>query len=196
MVDFSNRTVVCIGSGPSLTPEDCEKVKASGHRIIAINNSWALAPFADAIYAGDYEWWRHNQKDITSSAEQWTCSHYAHSKLGVNLHRIRGVEWHSGLRAVQFAEEAGATRVILLGYDCSVDKGVHWHGVHSKTTNPNAGKCSNWRAQFRLLAARTKIEIINCSRQTALNCFPTAHLEDALCLKHFPAETHRKTSMS
>jgi hypothetical protein len=194
MADFSGQTVVCIGSGPSLTEADCKLVEKSGLPTIAVNSSWQRARFAKVIYAGDYEWWRVNKASIDIDAELWTCQHSAYRVFDINLHRVNGSQWHSGLRAIQFAELAQAERVILLGYDCSVKKGVHWHGAHEKTANPTDKRCIEWKAQYKRLAASTKIDIINCSRETALTAFPLANLEDTLCLKLFPAVQHLKTN--
>jgi len=37
------QTIICIGSGPSLTPEDCLRANDSELSIIAVNNSWTAA---------------------------------------------------------------------------------------------------------------------------------------------------------
>ena len=81
------------------------------------------------------------------------------------------------------AVKAGASRVILLGYDCQKTGGqVHWHGDHPEGLG-NAGSMPKWAKQFEALAASVNgVEVINCSRDTALRAFPRMSLEDALCL--------------
>jgi hypothetical protein len=195
---FRNKTVICVGSGPSLTRADCDLIEKSGFSIIAINDSWRAVRSAHVLYAGDYNWWKLNHNIVDIRAERWTSSHSANSEFGINLFNRKNVEWHSGLRAVEFAEYQNAVRVILVGYDYSVAHGSHWHGDHKHHLlgNPNELKCKKWRNQMRALSCSTNIEIINCSRETALTCFPRAQLEDLLCLKPSPAVTHHKMSLS
>ena len=90
---------------------------------------------------------------------------------------------NSGGGAIAMAVKAGASRVILLGYDCQKSGGkVHWHGDHPQGLG-NAGSMPKWPEQFKRLAASIEgVEVINCSRDTALRAFPRMALEDALCL--------------
>lgn len=171
---------VCIGSGPSLRQDDCDLVERSGARVIAVNSSWRAAPFADVIYAGDAAWWRENASAISVGAERWTCSPAAAREFGLNLHEAGG-SYNSGLRSIELAAKFGARRIVLIGFDCSVRDGSHWHGDHAATKNPSAALCEVWKRQFsqlRLVGA----EIINASRQSALDCFERQSLEQALVL--------------
>lgn len=169
-------TVVCIASGPSLTKADCDLVEASGIPAIAVNDSWQLAPFAQVIYAGDSDWWSQHIREIDIPAERWTCNKGAARWYRLNYHPAVGY-WNSGLRAVQFALWQGAHRVILLGYDCSVEHGTHWHGDHPNGNNPTPAKCREWIKQFEKLP---RGQIINSSRRSALTCFDRLSLEDSL----------------
>ncbi len=166
-----------------MTAEDCASVGRSGLPTVAVNSSWKLARFCDAIYAGDAAWWAEYGAEIDIPAERWSCTRQAAQRFGVNHHPAYG-GYNSGMRAVQFAIWQGASRVLLLGYDCSLAHGSHWHGDHGKTKNPDAGKVSGWHGQFRQIAAEAKtagVEVINCSRYSALGCFPRLSLEEALC---------------
>jgi hypothetical protein len=89
--------------------------------------------------------------------------------------------YSSGLRSIELAEQFGARRIVLIGFDCSVQGGSHWHGDHSKTKNPDAGLCLVWKRQFAGLRF-DGVEIINASRQSELDCFPRLDLERALVL--------------
>jgi hypothetical protein len=193
---FQGKTVFCVGSGPSLTRDDCAAVEASGHPIVAVNSSWKAARSAAVIFGGDQAWWDAYKSEIDIPAKLWTCSMSASMKYGLGLLKNPRRHWNSGLCAIELAEAEGADRIVLLGYDCSVRKGAHWHGDHAKTQNPTQSVCESWCGQFDQLARRTKIEIINCSRQTALKCFPRAELEEILCLTPFPEENLPKTNSS
>ena len=54
----ATRTVFCVGSGPSLTREDCAAIEKTGCSIIAVNNSWQMFDDIYALYAGDLSWWK------------------------------------------------------------------------------------------------------------------------------------------
>lgn len=176
-------TVVCIASGPSLTSKDCAQVARAGLPTIAVNSSWKMARFCDVIYAGDSCWWDAYGAEIDIPAERWSCTRQAVQRFGVNHHVVYG-EYNSGMRAIQFAIWQGAARVILLGYDCSLVNGSHWHGDHGKTKNPDPKKVSSWHRHFGQVAAEAStagVDVVNCSRSTALTSFQRVSLEEALC---------------
>jgi hypothetical protein len=182
---WEGQTVVCIASGPSLTELDCKLVEASGLKTIAVNSSWKIAPFCDVLYAGDCNFWIANHKEINIPAQRWSCSPYAAQKFGTHRHYIQG-SYNSGSRAIELAIGFGASTILLLGYDCSIKNGVHWHGKHTKTSNPTPAKCRSWLGHFKnvsRLATDKNIKVINCSRQTALTCFVQQPLEEALLCK-------------
>lgn len=193
---FEGKTVFCVGSGPSLTAGDCAAIENSGHPIVAVNTSWKAVPSASILFAGDEAWWAANSSTVESQAVRWTCNTSASLKYGLRLFKSSGRHWNSGLCAIELAEFLGAEKIVLIGYDCSVRRGVHWHGKHDKTQNPTSGVCQSWIAQFKQLSHRAKVPIINCSRDTALTCFPRVELEEILCLKLSPEETLPKTNLN
>lgn len=69
----------------------------------------------------------------------------------------------------------------MIGYDCQKTGGkAHWHGDHPKPLG-NAGAVDKWPAQFKdMLRYLRGVSVINCSRETALSCFPRATLEEFL----------------
>lgn len=89
---------------------------------------------------------------------------------------------NSGAGAIALAAHLGASRAVLLGYDCQRTGGKsHWHGDHPKGLT-NAGSLPKWQAQFGKLAASLRgMNVVNCTRQTALVVFPREPLESALC---------------
>jgi hypothetical protein len=176
---WAGRTVACIASGPSLHPVDCELIRLSGMPTIAVNNSWQMARFASVIYAGDPGWWDAYGAEIDIDAERWCCMENVAKARGLNWLKSSGAH-NSGMRAIELAIEFGAARVVLLGYDCSVEHGQHWHGEHAATKNPDASRCAMWLTQFAMVD-RKGADIVNCSRDTALKCFRRERLGDLLC---------------
>lgn len=176
------RTAVCVASGPSLTAADCDLAATGADWILAVNDSWRLATWAHAVYAGDFGWWREHLAVVPAYLERWTCSESAAYRYKLHHHRVpgRGL-YNSGQRAIELCVAKGFERILLLGFDCSVARGSHWHGDHASGKNPDAARCREWQAQFAAINAGGA-EILNCSRETALTAFRRMELEAALVL--------------
>lgn len=177
-------TVACIASGPSLTPKDCAAVAAARVRTITTNDSVKAAAFADIALAADHGWWQQHMHEMPPGPQKWTCSYAAYREFPqLSLFRTNLPTRNTGAKAIELAIHLGATRVILLGFDCSLKAGVHWHGPHERTSNPEASLMPEWAGHFELMARFAQergVEVINCSRDTALTCFPRVALEEAL----------------
>lgn len=71
----------------------------------------------------------------------------AHLRYSVNLFRAPDNDaFNSGQRAIQLAAHFGAERIILLGYDCSLENGTHWHGNHPDGLKNPDGDCVRYAA--------------------------------------------------
>jgi len=175
-------TIAICASGPSLTSPDCHLISTANIPLITVNTSWRAAPQCRYIYAGDLDWWDKNHGSITSGAERWTCNRRAATRYGLNLFDTdTSGTFNSGQRAILFAMSLGAKNIILLGYDCSILNGLHWHGSHEGINNPTADNIRRWQGEFaRIAEMPARARIINCSRQTSLSCFPRAALEDVI----------------
>lgn len=192
--DWTDNTVVCIASGPSLTAEQVaiahQAQRAGLCKVIAINDNYRLAPFADVLYACDERWWDTHIGEIWRAGfagALWTCSRVAFRKHGLahiqsrnapGLSLSAGVIHHgfnSGYQAIGLAHQFGAARVLLLGYDMQHTGGrSHWFGEHPKGFK-NAPGVAKWAKQFEGLAQQLTgagLDVINCTEQTALTCFP------------------------
>jgi hypothetical protein len=88
---------------------------------------------------------------------------------------------NSGYQAVNLAFLFGAAKIVLLGFD--MKGGSHWHGDHPGALNRGVPTRAFAKA-FPALADDLKsegVEVLNATRDTALECFPKIDLEDALC---------------
>lgn len=192
---WQGRTVACIASGPSLTPEDCEAVRAAGLPTIVTNTTFRLCPWADVLMGFDSAWWREYGRGKPSdggpsvedvfTGDRLTCSMIGNT-LGIpTLYQQNWVRGYgnSGTAAISLAVVCGAVKVVLLGYDCQKTGGLtHWHGAHPKPLG-NAKSMPAWPrkfAQVAAFAASKKVPVINCSRETALKCFPRSELLEEL----------------
>ena len=138
-----------------------------------------MAPWADALYAMDRAWWDRYMAEVLTEFQGERVSQL--DKLRHAIHVKMPAYGNSGAAAIALAAKWGARRVIMLGYDCAKSGGqVHWHGDHPAGLG-NAGSMPKWPKQFQKLADDLRsVEIINCSRQTALGMFPRRPLEEVL----------------
>jgi len=191
---WAGETVVCIGGGPSLTPADVQAVRGRA-RVIAINDAYRLAPWADVLYAADAKWWNWYQgvslftgpKYSISSRETvtWpdvqTLQNTGPVGLEIEPTGLRA-GFNGGYQAINLAVHFGAKRIVLLGYDMTLGPAGegHWFGDHPD------GKVSPYaqmREAFNTLIeplAEIGVEVVNCSRRTALTAFPRMSLEEAI----------------
>lgn len=185
------RTVVCIASGPSLTEQDAERVRASGHPTIVTNTTFRLCPWADALMAFDCRWWQVHSREVRETFPGRTltfCPKGAAARWGVQTTLHKEKAWfdsygNSGTAAISLAIVAGASKVVMLGYDCQKTGGrTHWHGDHPRTLG-NAHSMPGWPKLFAKVAKfaeARRVPVVNATRETALTCFPRVDLEAAL----------------
>jgi hypothetical protein len=186
---WPGRTVAILASGPSMSQAVADQVHAAGIPAIAINDTYRLAPWADMLYAADEAWWLRHPAALD----------FAGLKVSVGtikgVHRLRntGVTGfdpdpgclrtgsNSGYQAVHIAAHAGASRILLCGFDM---QGAHFFGRHPNgLANTGPDLFLKFRRHFGELAmvlAGCGAEVLNCTPGSALTCFPTAPLEQAL----------------
>lgn len=160
---------------------------------MVVNDNYRLAPWADWLYACDGAWWRVYHAAVVAgfSGECWTQDEVAAKQYG--LHWIRGksdpglsrdpaVIHHGangGYQAINLAYHFGASRIVLLGYDMG---GTHWFGDHP-TSLPVKSSYDAFLREFPALARDLKsagVEVVNCSRSTALEAFPKSTIDKVL----------------
>ena len=180
-------TAVCLASGPSLTTEDVGVVKSWRDRnlvglVVVTNTTFRIAPWADALYAMDRKWWNQYAAEVK---QNFRGGSFGPTPCAINDLRVRGVREarsrNSGAGAILLARSRGATKIVLLGYDAQHTGGqTHWHGKHPRGLG-DARSVGNWPKQFADLAIQlASIEIINCSRETSLKCWPRQTIEAVL----------------
>lgn len=194
---WPGETVVCIASGPSLTKEDVEHVKGKA-RVIVVNDNHRLAPWADVLYSSDQHWYRHYK-----GVPEFKQCKFGIQPLrpkpewGISVLRNtgdRGIELspsglktgrNSGAAAVNLAVHFGAARIVLLGYDmgrCGKQLGRHWFGEHPRAIRQGA-PYHTFIGMFATMVEPLKklgVDVINCSRETNLQCFPRRPLREVL----------------
>lgn len=164
---------------------------------MAVNSTWVLAPWADVLYGCDRVWWEcalpgygvEAREKFAGLKVAGTYVEGCH-KIGVRV--VSSMIWtgveiggggNSAFQSINLAVLWGADRVILTGVDCK-NRGQHWHGKHpSPMTTPEERAVAQWIKCFNQVAPALKkggVEVINASRDTALECFPRMTIEEAL----------------
>jgi hypothetical protein len=181
-------TVVCAGSGPSLTASDLEACRGRA-RVIVVNDAYRLAPWADCLYAADDKWWKWNQGAPDFAGLKVTVEPCRKDWPGLKVMKNTGrwgiesasnglrTGFNSGYQAINLAVHLGASRILLLGYDMHGD---HFFGSHPDGTRPPFASCLG---AFQTLVAPLQsagVEIYNCTTRTALHAFPQATLAEML----------------
>lgn len=186
-------TAVCLGGGPSLTQADVDYCRGKA-TIIAINDAYKLAPWADALYACDAKWWQFYDGVPEFAGLKYALEGHARGPgvtvlpMGCQFGLRDGLIQHGkngGYQAIQVAMHMGATRVLLLGYDMqkAPNGAEHWFGSHPPGVRKKDMAFQEWLDSFATIVEPLKaagISVVNCSRRTALTVFPQMTIEEAL----------------
>lgn len=128
------------------------------------------------MLAVDQKWWEVTQPVF--EGEKITVSGYE----GAKQVKLLGSPKNSGAAALMYAASQDADKIIMLGFDCQYAKDGkrHWHGDHVKELG-NAVSMPKWENQFMQIAPHlSRIDVVNCTRETALNFWRKADLESEL----------------
>jgi hypothetical protein len=203
---WPGETVIIAASGPSLkeSVDVIQRLRVQGKpfRLIVVNTTFRLFPWADVLYAGDMLWWRAHHQEVakTFKGEKWgghqTIAQQYRTQWAKNVNRpglstdnsIINNNGNSGFQAINLAYLFGSRRILLVGFDMKLgaDKEKHWHPDHPKPC-VQAQVFSEWIHKAATLAKdleRHKCEVINCSAETALTCWPRSFLTTELESHH------------
>jgi hypothetical protein len=199
---WKNKTVVCMASGPSL--RFYQTMVTGQWKVIAVNDAYKLAPWADILYACDRQWWewhsgcpefkgyklqhRHREEDKPHSTRLEPYPGIdcivsdGTSGFSNTMDTIR-TGGNSGYQALHMAIQLGAARIILLGYDMKpqVDKS-HFFGEHPNGRGADY-RYEKWIKEFPALqteAVNRGIKIYNCSPDSALECFEKIDIDELI----------------
>jgi hypothetical protein len=191
-----------LAPGPSLTAADVARVRGRG-LIIAVNDAWRLAPWADVLYASDHPWWRRYRGVPGFTGEKHTIGAHRLSSQGLpgpdyaalrvwqnrgtlGLERSPGAlrtGGNSGYAALNLAVQLGARHIVLLGYNMGPVNGrTHFFGDHPSGLNNRSPYAAFVRAYDSLVAPlqAAGVTVVNATPDTKLTCFTRVTLDAAL----------------
>lgn len=193
-----------IGSGPSLSCSQIGRIYTSrlhdGCRVIAVNDNYQLAPWADVLYACDYGWFVWHEKHLfidsdilvpklmvtvdEPAAKKWPRLKWVPgtNKPGLSLDpELLHYGRNGGYQAINLATLLGAKTILLVGFDqCFPGNQAHWFGDHPSRTR---SMYERWTECWQGLPPQLKelgIELINCTPDSALTVFPMRPLKKEL----------------
>lgn len=192
-------TVACLGGGPSLTQGQVARLRGRV-RVVAINDAWRLAPWADVLYACDWRWWRKHAGVPAFQGLKVTLSNgcgHLDAWPEIRVLENTGTEGlerapsglrtgrNGGYQAINLAVHLGAARILLLGYDMKAAAGerTHWFGDHEDWPTRATIFRDVFLPHFAGLARALDelgVAVVNCTPDSALDVFPRARLEEAL----------------
>jgi hypothetical protein len=181
-----------LGGGDSLRGFDAGRLKGHG-RVIAVNDAFRIAPWADVLYFGDRKWFDWNRgslgmfrgEHIVTRVEVGATPPLKIKRLRRNLdvglarHPSEVAGWCSGGNAINLAYLFGAAPIVLLGFDM---KGGNWHTHHRTPKNLDAYR-RHFIPHIERMAPeleREGVTVINATPGSALGCFPIVSLDDIL----------------
>lgn len=189
---------VCIATGASLTKEDAEYCRGKA-RIYVVKDAVRYAPFADVVYSGDYDWYQYWHGLPDFDGEKWLCGEpdsgiawKVAQQYGLRLitpdnkaalsfgPQIIATGGNSGFQAMNLAMLQGATKIILLGYDMQPTEGRRNFYTGEDKRPKRSSNYELFKAAFERAAPLVPVPVINCSRNTALECFPKMRLQHAI----------------
>lgn len=169
-------TFAILCTGPSMSQAVADSVRHL--RVIAVNSSYTLAPWAEALAANDSRWWTQNPAALKfagrkfSAAQQWGLER-------INPDGLIGTNSCSGVLALELAKRLGAKRILLLGADFH---GSHFFGKYEgRLNNTTPERREVHRKQFRCWRdANVRVSVLNCTPGSALDVFAKVPLAEAL----------------
>lgn len=170
-----------LAPGPSASAELAERVRDLP--LVAVGNAFQLAPWAQIIAASDAAWWRSHPEAKTLPAAKF-CMGEARDIDRVQIDGF-GAAVNSGVLGLECAVRAGATRIMLLGADMH---GTHFFGEYRnglRNTKPHQ-RLQHLKQYAAWARLNRKIEVLNCTHGSALDCFPRTDLD--ACLAEYAAQ--------
>jgi hypothetical protein len=194
--EWPDETAFIIAGGPSVASQPVELL--DGRRVIVVNSSYALVPWAPFLFFGDSRWWGDHAERVLSIFRGRIVTAAAEARPSERLLKLRKqqppglAEDTNAVRmrrtslsgAINLAAHLGAAQIVLLGADGGPDASgrTHHHAPHrwDQLTHCWRDQRSDMETLVAPLAARG-IRVINASPGSKLaDLWPVMPLCEAL----------------
>lgn len=186
--EWEGETCFVIGGGPSVLTQNVSRLE--GRKVIAVNSSYLIAPFAQYVFAGDSRWLYEHRPALEKfkgrvvtcgSAVIWPGLLTLTKKLPPGLSddpRCLTFRYTSLHGAINLGRLLGAAPIVLLGADGRAVGGkTHHHAPHKWPQRPDCWK--KQREDLRTIRL-PKGMIVNASPGSAWDMWPIVDLGDYL----------------
>jgi len=170
-------TWAVLASGPSMNMQVASAVRGRC-KVMAVSDSYRLAPWADALCSTDGAWWRFHAEALAFAGQKFcTAPEWKPVRGVLRAETSLGNGTNSGLLACEVAVRLGACRLLLCGFDLG---GTHFFGPHpTPLKNTTAERFEQFKKQFAAYRPRG-VEILNCTPGSRLDCYPKRDLNACL----------------
>jgi hypothetical protein len=198
---LEGKPVAVIGQGPSLSEADIEKIQIAEIPVIAIKDSSRYVRDPVVIYACDRKWWQRRWKDERYEYLKNTTAVklvMAWQMIKDDIPDLRTIGYdgifglsfkdgmvrhgrNSGYQMVNFAINAGASSILLHGFDCRIVDGKS-HGIpdhvatHKTTFADFVGYFNTMKHDLDVWGGK----VYNTCMTSAIEIFPKIPLESAI----------------
>lgn len=194
---WQGETAFIVCGGTSVLSQNLDLIR--GRRVVAVNSSGHIVPWADVLFFNDSRWWRiaenRNLVDsfrgmvVTTAPSAWSANIRKMNKVKPpGLTDDRGslsVQNTSTTGATNLVKHFGVARIVFLGLDGKPGKGgrTHHHDPHCW---PQRDDCwPRQRAELETIRkplAKAGIEVVNCSPGSVYgDLWPVMTLTEYLC---------------
>ena len=200
--------IACLGTGPSFIPQQVESARRKGFVLYACNDAFRLAPDAALLHACNFQWWDVRWPEVKDlPARKTTIFEETASRYGIEYVPGRWFDGLSEAPVVSYGHSAGyqllnlayhakPDRIVLLGYDMRFagdydgkarrvgSSPRHFFGEypaelqHWPSVKVKDGVHVELLDLYRSVAKQGLVEIVNCTPNSALDCFPVADIAD------------------
>ncbi len=172
---------VVIATGPSITTQQIDFVRAKHAegvcKVVVVSDAYLLMPEATALVSHDACWWENHAAAREFAGRKFSGRFHPGVEL-LPFDGHYGKALNSGLQAMRAAELLGASRILLLGFDLSADRGAHFFGKHpAPLRNTTPRRFKSHISQFRKWNGPP---VVNCTAGSALTQFPMSTIEQEL----------------
>lgn len=200
-VIWPDSTVAIIGGGPSLKYMDWDflrcRLVSKGIKSLAVNDSYKLI-WPNVCYWGDFGWYQLHKDRIFQMYKGgcFTDVFECYGEPGVIVLERRPRDFtlepsklgwfdNSGITAIGLAVKLGAKRVLLLGFDMSMDDQGNGNWYRNEKDQPSQLRFNRHvrvadTFAHQLTKACPDIQVVNCNPKSSLEVFPKATLHEAL----------------
>lgn len=196
--DWADETAFVICGGPSVTGQNIDTLR--GRRVIVVNSSVYVAPWADVLFFGDERWELANRSAVKSFKGRVLSSSYGsvHCAYIEFLRRPRPGDCPAGLSfdpceawmrftsvrgAINILCHLGVKKIVTVGLDGGPDASgkTHHHAPHGWGQNPNIWKLQRNELEGVATALKARgVELLNASPGSQIPFWPIVELSDVL----------------